>query len=252
MNKKNVLIFFGGLGLGACGGIFGTGLYFKKKFEEIANEEIESIRQYYYERSLYAENPLKNIDENREEFDQINEESRENGPLSDEGRAKIKEQLDRNRAWAEKQSTNYAAIYEEKHHEVDPAEEEFPTEEETTEDMKELEDLQEGFMKQDPELLSPEEAGNLEPGTESQTLFFYTYDETLTDEDDEVIEEPGLLLGNDIWDALVNEGNNEKIDDIINYDEDPIIFVINHTLNTCYEIQIVDASFEAKDYGEDE
>lgn len=244
MNKKNIIIFLGGLLTGGIGGVFGTKLYFKSKYEKISNDEIEKVREYYFAREQYVEKARRE-NENVEE----KEESREDGVLSPEARAEIKEKLRKNREWAEKQTINYTAMYEERHG-VDPADLESPLEDDPiSEEEKAFERHQEDKDKE-PEIISIEEASNLPAGVESQSLFFYTYDETLTDEDDEVIDDPELILGNDIWGLLCD---TTYLEERIKEDEDGnMMCVMNFAHDTCYEIQIVDDSFEASHYGEDE
>lgn len=251
MNKKNLLIFFGGLVTGGVVGVFGTGLYFKKKYEKMANEEIENIRQYYFSREAYIEKKRRETSE--EEIEEKDGTSREDGPLSPEARAEIREKLKRNREWAEKQTTNYAGIYAEKHgkeEEADPAEMEFPTEEDMI-DEKSFERHQE-MKDKDPELLTAEEVGNIPLGVESKTLFFYVYDETLTDEEDEVIEDPELAVGKEFWEAMNTDGMNERIDNIIENDKTPILYIMNYAHDTLYEIQVLEASFAVNQYGEED
>lgn len=82
-----------------------------------------------------------------------------------------------------------------------------------------------------PKIISAETYSSL-PGYIDQTiLYFYAYDEVLCDENEEAVEEPERLIG----DALTKYGfvdNDERI-----------IFVMNYAIDTCYEIQKVDASW---------
>lgn len=233
MSKKNILIFLGGLLTGSIGGVLGTKLYFKKKYEKLAEEEVEKVREYYYSREQYAEKV-------RRENDSF-EESRENGPLSPEKKAEIKEKLRKNREWAEQQTINYAAMYEERHGAIDedPADLESPSEDDLISEEEKAFERHQAEKDKEPEILSLEEASNLPAGVEFQTLFFYAYDETLTDEDDEVIDDPWLLLGNDIWEDICT-----KLDELIDNKESETVFVMNYAHDTCYEIQIIEGSFE--------
>lgn len=246
MTKKNVLIFLAGLLTGGCAGVFGSRFYFKKKYEKFAEEEIEKVREYYHSREQYVDKAKReNVTDEVESG--YTEETREDGTLSPEKRAEIKEKLRKNREWAEKNTTNYATMYEERHG-VDPADYESPSDSDdlVSEDEKAFNRHQED-KDREPEIISIEEAGNLPPGVDTATLFFYTYDETLTDEDDEVIEDPYLLLGKDIWEGICNEEVYTS-----DPEENSMVIVMNYAHDTCYEVQIVEESFEVSQYEEDE
>lgn len=244
MNKKNIMIFFTGLLIGGTAGVLGSRSYFKKKYEEQAEKEIEQVRQYYFERERYLEKAKREI-ENEENDQDVDDDSREKGVLSPEKRAEIKEKLRKNREWAEKQTTNYSKIYADKHN-IEEEDDEVDERELINEDEKEFERHQEEKSKK-PEIISLETAGNLPPSVESKTLFFYTYDETLTDEEDEVIDLPEVILGKHIWDEICT-----NLENLIDLEESETIFVMNHFIDTCYEIQIIEGSFNVKEMMEDE
>lgn len=84
-----------------------------------------------------------------------------------------------------------------------------------------------------PKIISAEAYGELPAHIEKKVLYFYAYDETVVDEDndDEPLTEPERLIG----DALTEYG-------FIDNDE-RIIFIMNYALDTCYEIQKIDASW---------
>lgn len=82
-----------------------------------------------------------------------------------------------------------------------------------------------------PKIISAEAYSNLPAYIDQGVLYFYAYDEMLCDDNEEPIEEPERIVG----DALTKYG-------FIDNDE-RIIFVMNYALDTCYEIQKVDASW---------
>lgn len=86
-------------------------------------------------------------------------------------------------------------------------------------------------MNKPPKIISAEAYSNLPAHIDQQVMFFYYYDEVLCDENEEMIDEPGLLIG----DALTKY-------DFADSDE-RCIFVMNYATDTCYEIQKVDASW---------
>lgn len=64
-------------------------------------------------------------------------------------------------------------------------------------------------------------------------LYFYTVDEIVTDAEDELVEDPEELIGDEIM-RMLHEGKNH----------DSTIFVQNDDLRTLYQISIVVASYE--------
>ena len=76
-----------------------------------------------------------------------------------------------------------------------------------------------------PRIISVEKLGDLEPSWEVKTLFYYTYDETLVSENDEVIEDPYMYVG----DALDKYGFVDN--------EESCIYVQNFRLHTIYEVE---------------
>lgn len=86
-------------------------------------------------------------------------------------------------------------------------------------------------MNKPPKIISAEAYSNLPAHIDQQAMYFYSYDEVLCDENEEMIDEPGLLVG----DALTRY-------DFADSDE-RCIFVMNYATDTCYEIQKIDASW---------
>lgn len=86
-------------------------------------------------------------------------------------------------------------------------------------------------MNKPPKIISAEAYSNLPAHIDQQVMYFYSYDEVLCDENEEMIEEPALLVG----DALTKY-------DFADSDE-RCIFVMNYATDTCYEIQKIDASW---------
>lgn len=216
MTKQNIAYLIAGIVTGTAAGVFGTRTYFKKKYEKISDEEINDMEAYY--RKKYASDlqylSLEEEEDIQKEASSIN--TRETGPLSAEERAEIREKLQRNY----EETTNYAAIYKNKKEENKVSEAEVATENHHKN------------KHQEPRIISEDDLGDVPAYFENETLFYYSGNDVLTDEDDVVISDPEELIG-DALDKYHFRESNEKI-----------IFVKNSELDTVYEIQKIDEDFE--------
>lgn len=229
MNIKNILYFIGGIIVGGSVSVFATKKHFQEKYKAYYEEDRNYLETYYGKTNEYRKKK-KEENEDPSEMDV----SRPGGRMTPEERASVKEKLQKNY----EQTTNYAAMYKTSSDDIDPAEMEHPEEgePEPTNDQNEVseekafEDHQKN-MNKPPKIISVEDYSNLPAHIDQQVLYFYSYDETLCDENEEIIEEPELLIG----DALTKY-------DFVDSDES-CIFVMNYATDTCYEIQKVDASY---------
>lgn len=242
MNTKSIIIFFGGVVSGAVAGILAVGTYYKKKYEK----DHAALEEYYRGVDKYARQ-----DHNEEEEDDgINSpETRPGGRMTPEERKEIKEKLNRN--W--EGTTNYAGMYrvkdghtEEKlaeaQHPLDqgePGETDPRDEDDSCSEFKERVETpeEEAFEEHQknknrpPKIISVEAYQDLPAYIDKEVLYFFAQDEMLTDDNEEPVEEPERLVG----DALTKYG-------FVDNDE-TIIFVMNYSLDTCYEIQKLDSSW---------
>lgn len=241
MNSKNAMIFAGGLVIGGAAGVLGSMNYFRKKYSDFADKQIAEMEEYYGRADGYTRTEKEEDPE-----DEVNPTNtgRENGRLSTEERNRIKKQLNQNY----NTTTNYAAIYKQRREEAETAaaEEEHPLDqgepgeedpdyvEDTAADENTAETAHNEHQTnkgRKPKLISADDAAALPGHIEQKTLFFYAFDEVLVDEEENEIDEPGHLVG----DALTKydfADSNERV-----------IFVMNYDLDTCYEIQKVDAAW---------
>lgn len=203
--NKNLLIGLFGFVAGIVAGALGSKKYFEKK----ADAEIEDMRQYYKEekKQIYADfnETLGYIAEEEEEVNPI--------PQNLEEIEEAKKKLAENNA----RTVNYAEMYKSK-----TEEESDSYEGSKSEKMNEEYDRN---KNKPPRIISYEEAGNLAEHIRAETLFYYTENDVVTDEDGNVIEDYPRLLG----DCL------EKYD-FVDSDE-MLIFVMNYELGICYEVQ---------------
>jgi hypothetical protein len=222
---RNGVIFLSGLVIGAAAGFFGGRLYFGKKYQEQYENDVKAMEEYTGVTDKYAR-----VEEAAEE--EIEEKSnRSSGPLSPEKRKQIKEQLEKN----QRETTRYATMYKGK--KEDPAELEYPEEdvlddeeeEETPEEEAHNDHLKNSNRR--PRIISADAVNEMPPYYDFDNLYFYTDDETVCDDNDQVIDEPGHLIG-DCLEKYNFADSDEKV-----------IFVQNFELDTVYEIQKVFAAY---------
>lgn len=248
MNKNNIVTFGAGFIMGAAVGVGGFYLYFRravKKIQQTADDQVHQLEKYYGKTDEYKRE--ERFPDYEEDTLSEAQNGRHNGILSNEQRADIKEQQKRLQAnWAG--TTNYAKMYQNKEEEslangIDPAEMEFPTEEESEEHIQTLKDIgaisdEEKYHEEHqknknrpPKIISAEDASELPGYIEERTLYYYTEDEVLVDDSEEMIDDPEILIG-DALDKFGFAQNDERI-----------IFVLNYAQDVCYEIQKVNGAF---------
>jgi len=231
MTNKNILMFGVGLIVGAGSGVLATMHYYKKKYSDFADQQIAEMEEYYGRTDNYIR--TSGLPEDDAEVNPVQTEDdlpeRANGVLSQEKREEIKQKLLDNYAKTSNNATNYAQIskelFEQKREEIEDADPDLETPEQTADD-----EHKKNFNKP-PRIISADEYMNLPPYIDTQTLYFYHYDEIITDDDENEIPDPETLIG----DALTKY-------DFADSDES-IIFVMNYQLDTAYEIQRVMGSF---------
>lgn len=210
MNK--IVIFFGGVIIGGLIGVIGTSSYFKDKYHKFADEEIEEMKKYYKKKygGVIKNEEVESVSENKEDVKEVSEN----------------EKVVYNGFFNKPVQVEYE--------DIDPAEMESPMEDECSIIDEQMDEFHKKNWGKEPEIISDEEVGELPPGIERKDLYLYTYDYTLTDENDNEIEDPDKIVGRcleqyDFYDS-----------------DDRSIYVINYNLHTLYEVQKVDASFEYK------
>lgn len=232
MDMKNILLFVGGLAVGGVTGVLTTKKYFENKYQKQYELDHIALEEYYHRTDEYT----RKQDYNEEEFedDGINSpnemDSKPGGRMDQEQRTDIKEKLNRN--W--KETTNYANMYKEKNDYTEEViEEKEVFEDEIVEDTPEEEAFEEHQKNKNkpPRIISEEDYINLPAHIEKEVLYLYAFDEVLTDDNEEPIEEYERLIG----DALTKFNFIDS--------EEMIIFVMNYSMDVCYEIQKLQASW---------
>lgn len=223
---KSKILYLGiGFVFGAVAGIFGSKMYWKKKFEGIAEEQMELSREYIEKVKGYS----SDISEPGSEINQEDDQDRSKGPLSSEERKKIKEKLNRN--W--EGTTNYASFYKPK---------ENTEESDQNDDISEPERItleHEETRDKAPEVIDVNILSTLGARWKTEVLYFYTGNEILVDDFDNIIEEPERILGD-----ILNKWAEGEYDYMLSSQGD-IIYVLNYELDTLYEIQEIQSDFPA-------
>jgi len=183
-----VLAFVSGAGVG----VFSTKTYFKKKYEELVQEEIESIRE------------VRNRNAESTEEDQYAGEKPEKGI-----HVPSREEVD-----YERNITRYSGGEEEE---------------------VRIETL-DSEGNPNPYIIEEEEFVTT-PDTEYEkdTLYFYTHDEVLIDDQDEVVTTPFMIIGG----AAQEYFNKCKHDPNMHN----VVYIKNESMNTMYEIIGVEANY---------
>lgn len=271
MNAKNIILFVGGVIVGATAGVLGSKKYFQEKYKKYYEEDRELLEKYYHN--------VNNIKNEKNKTSSEENNSRPGGRMNSEERKAVKEKIRENNN-QKKDYIDYTAMYDKGGRETieasDPVELEHPEEdvvekncgncgeytednqencsgycdlcamhvnaEDTCSDWKEREEPietpeEETFnehqnnMNKPPKIISAEAYSELPAYITQEVMYYYSHDGMVTDENDELVEEPELLIG----DSLTKYG-------FVDSDE-RIIFVMNYAIDTCFEIQKVDASW---------
>lgn len=235
MKHTNIIFFIGGAVIGALGGFFCAKAHYEKVYQEYADETIQEMKEIMY-------GAPKDEEVLSEEEETIN-------PVkwTDKKAAEVRERLERNR-----EGTNYAAKYGSVKHSEDlerMVKENEESERWIREDSEDSED--DGAETEDPELeiasrheaskgrkprlISADKAADLPAGVDMVELQFYDLDDILADGDTEE-RIPNSEIGRLLGDCLTKYGFTDS--------DEPVIYVMNDELDTCYEVIRVDASYE--------
>lgn len=211
MNVKEVLLFSGGVVIGAAGGVIGATLYWKKRIQKFIDQEVASVKEFYANNDISEfvntgvcipdEDPNPIAKNPSGEISGVNVKARRPGKP---------EYVDYNKYYISANS--------------DPAECIAPSENDD-EEIRNILDGQEATrrMNKPPRIISHEEYG-LRPELDKIELYFYAGDSVLATEDGEIVTDEDALIG----DALTKYGFNEN--------DESVIFVRNESVGADYEI----------------
>lgn len=221
-------------------------LWYEKKVNELCEKMQE---QYDYDISRKREAIITETFKKREklvpeeELEEEEEEQEKNQRMNTEEMKEIREKLKKN--WNE--TTNYAAMYQvrkkdEKDEEgsiyegiANGPEDDDPEEEDFIEEDKKVKALHEAHQRtknRAPKIISSEAVSDLPPNIDLVSLRYYQDNDVLITENEELVDDPGNLVG----DCLTKYGFDENSEEII--------YVMNYSQDTVYEIQKIFSSYE--------
>lgn len=245
MNKdilKMLGCFVGGLGIGGGSGYLITNKLLKKKAEDEIQATIDRLEEQYAESNkVYIRETLVNPTELEERYLEedikATEEAAERMQTTD--MKEIREKLKKN--WDV--TTNYAGMYKSKKEDgEDPAESEHPEEDDDSEEggdtqneVEESHELHQRTKLKKPTIISVEDLGELPPHVDVKTLYYYQEDDVMATEEDELVDDPGLFVG-DCMEKYGFEDNEEER-----------IFVMNYGQDTVYEVQKIFGSYNVEE-----
>lgn len=216
---KEAIIFVGGAAIGS--GV--TWFAVKRHYENLADKEIEEARKHYQEKvaEAYGKERVKKIltEQPEEKIQSVSMVDYAKKIQSDEG-------------------IDYTKFYANKKR-VDPAEMEYPVEGDSEEeehrnyiDGKRMsEESAENFGI---ELITPESFAVDYPQHDKETLFYWMDDETLSDENEQIIDNWKVVVGD-----CISQSGLPYTDTTIG-----VIYIRNFDLGTDYEIQKVAGSYK--------
>lgn len=194
---KEIIIF----GVGAAVGFGGSWLLFKKKYEDKADQEIDEVKKYYLDKFLIEQKKVEKLEKESKKIDEAIE--------------KIETKEEKKAGAISKYTTAYNKVRKEE--EEVKAEAESPEEDEPTK----------------PYLITEEEFLNDKNEYDKLSLTYYTFDDTLSDECDEMVDIEETI-SSDIYNQLAD--SNEDL------------YVRNNSIETDFEIMRVEGSFHER-YG---
>lgn len=234
---KNTIIFLAGAVTGGGITAFATRAYFRKKAMEEADSEVEEVRSFYERQvrdlvQLMEEDecdPMVNIGQEIAEGLADGIEAVKESGMSEEKAAEIRQKLTYNH----EQKTNYSKMF----HESEKSSEDIvdPDNPSMEELGREATEEHKANRHKPPKIISEEAVAELPGYFDNVVLFYYTEDETITNEEDVVIDDPDYLIG----DALDKFNFRES--------DEEIIFVQNFELDTVYEIQKIRQAYNWDD-----
>lgn len=212
MERKTIGVLLLGYAVGVATGVLAAKGYFKKKYNDLATAEINSVLE-----KMSGSEYLPYQSDPKEESD-----------------ADISERPGKKKDREPVESTDYTKYYTP----TSTSEEDEtvfngdPEELEKTSLEAEINEEAAAWHKEnihrEPRIISKEDAQNLPGFIDTTDLFYYAEVDVLCDEEEEEIDQPYLLIGN----ALDKYGFRES--------DEQFLYVMNYQLDTCYHIQKIE------------
>lgn len=213
MSKSLLCLFFGTV-IGAAGGYMAARIRYKKKFEKDLEAASQEMEAYYRGTDSYARKYREEDQNEEKEPEKLTPEEKK------ERKAEIKESIKNT------EKTEYHKMYEVKDAES--------YEEKLDEEAMECTKWHDQNKTKSPEIITEDEAEDLPSHVREEPLYYYMGNDVLVDDFDNVVDEPGFLIG----DALTK----------FNFDdpesEQELMYVINYQHDVCYIVQKIEGTFE--------
>lgn len=214
MEKKTIGVLLLGYAVGVATGVLATKGYFKKKYNDLATAEINSVLE-----KVSGSEHLPYQSDPKEESD-----------------ADISKKPEKKKDREPVEPKDYTKYYTPRNNVVEGNDEEGEQEEteDPDEDSLEVRINEEAAawhkenIHREPRIISKEDAQNLPGFIDTTDLFYYVEVDGLYDEEEEEIDQPYLLIGN----ALDKYGFRES--------DEQFLYVLNYQLDTCYHIQKIE------------
>ena len=247
MNKNIIKIII--FATGVIAGSVGTYYYAKNKYEVIIEQEIALLKERFDKQDVEKNDinsPGQNKDDEAEDstsypftvdgepptaFKGYHEHAATREPNAPE----FKKVLVLNRDKYQKIAKRYMENEERARHIYDPAEEERPTEdiEETYEKYEKItEEANNVYDKALPYIISVDQFADEKDHYDKITINYYEEDDTLCEENEEIIEDPMMVVGED---TLTRFGEDS--------DDPDVVYVRNEKLEIDYEVICLHKSY---------
>ena len=210
--KTGISILIGAV-VGAAVGIAATSKYFEKKYSDIANEEIESVKSKFYD----AATRKKNITYKKKTSE--NDIENDNDTAEDQSKESIKITND--------QSTETAVEYRNRIKEYKTVHHMNNIENANDKDNVNVYGVPVKYDEGFPFIIDEDEYGN--DSYDTDTLSYYITDDTLADSQNEI--------------ANINDLIGDCLEDESAYDKD-VIYVRNPKLGMDFEVELIQNSYQ--------
>lgn len=189
---KNLFIFAGGLAIGA----FSANYILKEKYELLIQEEAESIKEVYgrvYDKEKKVEKQKEDIDENKDYKNYKKDEF--TTPKEIDSEQKSKDQISYNKiVTTQEYSEDEIPFLPETDNPLEDSYHDDEIEEEDADALGEYYTNQRENAKE-PYTITEDEFSNTYIHYDKLTLFYYSFDDVLIDEDEDILDDPEAVVG---------------------------------------------------------
>lgn len=241
---KYILVFTVGAGVGGLV----TNQILKNKYSEMAENEIDEVRTYYREKMREVEDKAYKEARKMVELLEENESTEKKDDNVEEDEEETKKDFNKRRKETKRERVDYAAMFKEQSKPgSDPAESEHPEDDDEDEDLQIFTEAEsENNLKQRiaddiPYIITQEEFSNEMLFYDKSTITYYSVDDVLVDENEEMISDVDSTVGDTALTSF-GEGSNDP----------DIVYVRNEKISTDFEVIRVFKSYSKDILGIDD